>query len=359
MTNKSKWHSILLLGIVLLLASSVLGCQAPPLVVEFSATPSEIESGESATLLWSVTEATSISIDQGIDDVSAVGTQTVSPMTTTAYTLTATNAAGTVTKSVVITVTAASPPPPSSPSFDTYTNYMWGYTINYPNDWDVDSAEPERTVIAPPPPYIGMVTIIADERSSLPIRDRVQIWLEAGAEHWDSFTVLESREVEGMWDWYASYNYYWAEYDKEFHGEMYFKDTAQYSYELSIDFEKADYDVYPLSEIAETFTLLEEEEKENLSASFVITDWEQDYYEYSDEWSDYVYVYYEVENTGDVDIDYYEVYFIASCQGGSYHDWTNGMNVRVGAKLSDWTMINVAGKRVRNVAVEDWNLTAY
>jgi hypothetical protein len=135
---------------------------------------------------------------------------------------------------------------------------MWGYTISYPNDWDVDSAEPERTVIAPPPPYIGMVTISAYERWSLPIRDRVQSWLEAGAEHWDNFTVLESREMEGMWDWYASYNYYWAEYDIEFHGEMYYKDTAQYSYELGIDFEKADYDVYPLSEIAETFTLLSE-----------------------------------------------------------------------------------------------------
>lgn len=254
MTNKSKWYSILLLGIVLLLASSVLGCQAPPLVVEFSATPSEISSGESAILLWGVTEATSISIDQGIDDVSAVGTQTVSPMTTTAYTLTATNAAGTVTKSVVITVTAAPPPP----SFDTYTNYMWGYTISYPNDWDVDSSEPECTVIASPLPYIGSVRITAYERSPLPIRDRVQIWLDIGAEHWDSFTVLESKKMEGMWDWYVSCDYYWGKYDIEFHEETYYKDTAQYSYRVLIYFEKADYDVYPLSEIAETFTLLPE-----------------------------------------------------------------------------------------------------
>jgi len=97
----------------------------------------------------------------------------------------------------------------------------------------------------------------------------------------------------------------------------------------------------------------------DLSASFTVTDWKQDYYEFSEEWSDYVYVYYEVENTGDVDIDYYEVYFVVLCQGGSYHDWTNGMNVRVGAKLSGSTIINVAGKRVRNVEVEDWNLTAY
>ena len=42
-----------------------------------------------------------------------------------------------------------------------------------------------------------------------------------------------------------------------------------------------------------------------LSANFIITDWEQSYYEYIGEWSDYVYVYYEVENTGNVEIDYY------------------------------------------------------
>jgi hypothetical protein len=358
MGNKPKWYSILLLGIVLLLATLVLGCQAPPLIVEFSATPSEISSGESAILFWSVTEATSISIDQGIDDVSAVGTQTVSPMTTTAYTLTASNAAGTVTKSVVITVTTA-PPVPSS--FDTYINDMWGYSISYPSDWDVNSTEPESTDIYAPYGYYGVVGIEAEERSSLSIRDRVQILFDVNEEIWDSVTVLDSKEMEGMWDWYVSCDYYLEEYDVELHEEIYYKDTAQYSYRVSTFSEKAAYDVYSFSEIAETFTLLQEEakDKEVLSASFVITDWEQDYYEYSDEWSDYVYVYYEVENTGVMDIDYYEVYFVANCWGGSYHDWTNGMNVRVGDKLSDSTMINVAGKEVMNVEVEDWELTAY
>jgi len=288
MRNK-PWYSILLLGIVLLIASLVLGCQASP-------------------------------------------------------------------------STPIPPTPPTSLSFDTYTNDMWGYTISYPNDWDVASAEPEFTIIAPPSAYTGVVSIEARERSSLSIRDRVQIWLDVGAEKCGSFTVLESKEMEGMWDWYMSCDCYWEENDMELHEEVYFKDTAQYSYRVGVTFEKAAYDVYPLSEIAETFTLLEEEEKDKevLSASFVITDWEQDYYEYNDEWSDYVYVYYEVENTGDVDIDYYEVFFIVECKGNKdYYDWTNGSNVRVGKKLSDSTLINVAGKEVMDVEVEDWELTTY
>lgn len=94
-----------------------------------------------------------------------------------------------------------------------------------------------------------------------------------------------------------------------------------------------------------------------LSANIIITDWEQSYYEYSQEWSDYVYIYYEIENTGSVDIDYYKVWFIITCTNGSkYYDWTNGLFVDVGHKYSDYTMTNVAGNRVVSVVITDWEL---
>jgi hypothetical protein len=97
-----------------------------------------------------------------------------------------------------------------------------------------------------------------------------------------------------------------------------------------------------------------------LSANFIITDWEQSYYEYFEEWSDYVYVYYEVENTGNVEIDYYKVYLTVTCIDGSkYYDWTNGLSVGVGHKYSDYTMVNVAGKRAISVEITDWELTHY
>ena len=94
-----------------------------------------------------------------------------------------------------------------------------------------------------------------------------------------------------------------------------------------------------------------------LSANFIITEWKQTYYEYIEEWSDYVYVYYEIENTGNVEIDYYKVYFTVNCMGGSqYYDWTNGLSVGVGKKYSDWTMVNVAGKKAISVEITDWEL---
>jgi len=94
-----------------------------------------------------------------------------------------------------------------------------------------------------------------------------------------------------------------------------------------------------------------------LSANFTITKWEQSYYEYSGEWSDYVYVYYKIENTGNVEIYYYRVYFEATCVDGSkFEEWTNGMFIDVGHTENDYTLILVLGKEVVSVKVSEYEL---
>jgi hypothetical protein len=100
---------------------------------------------------------------------------------------------------------------------------------------------------------------------------------------------------------------------------------------------------------------------EILSADIVIADWEQNYYEYSGEWSDLVEVWYKITNTGNVDIDYYKIWFTAYCEdGSSYEDWTNGLAVDVGHYEFDTTWINVGkNKKVTSIKVTDWELTHY
>jgi hypothetical protein len=83
----------------------------PPVILEFSSNPSAINSGSPSTLFWTVTGATLVSIDQGIGQVDFVGIKVVSPTTSTVYTISATNSAGTVTGSAVTTVNAAPLPP--------------------------------------------------------------------------------------------------------------------------------------------------------------------------------------------------------------------------------------------------------
>lgn len=72
-----------------------------PTVNDFSVSPTSIwyKEDKTAMLSWSVTNATTVSIDQGIGTVGLTGTKEVKPKDTTTWTLTATNADGTVTAS--------------------------------------------------------------------------------------------------------------------------------------------------------------------------------------------------------------------------------------------------------------------
>jgi hypothetical protein len=84
-----------------------------PVVNYFSASPSTIYAGNSAILSWSVSNATSISIDHGVGIVGLSGSVSVSPATSTEYVLTATNASGYWIKGTTVFVSGA----PSPPSF--------------------------------------------------------------------------------------------------------------------------------------------------------------------------------------------------------------------------------------------------
>jgi phospholipase C len=86
------------------------------LSVTLTATPAKVAAGQSAVLSWTSTNATSLSIDQGVGTVTgATGTVSVSPATPTTYTITATNGAATATSSVTVStalgVTLKATPP--------------------------------------------------------------------------------------------------------------------------------------------------------------------------------------------------------------------------------------------------------
>lgn len=81
-----------------------------PTIGSFSATPAQIVAGQSSTLSWSVTGATSVVIS-GVNGTLNPGTGSVpvSPTVTTTYTLTATNSNGSSMSAVTVVVGAATP----------------------------------------------------------------------------------------------------------------------------------------------------------------------------------------------------------------------------------------------------------
>ena len=75
-----------------------------PVITTFHVHPETIKADETARISWEVTEAQSVRIDPDIGEVEASGVYTVTPDTTTIYTLSATNIAGTVTNTVTVNV---------------------------------------------------------------------------------------------------------------------------------------------------------------------------------------------------------------------------------------------------------------
>ncbi len=87
--------------------------QSPPSITAFTASPATITQGSGSTLAWTVSGATSLSLDNGIGDVSGSSSHPVTPAATTTYTLTATNGFGSDTRTATVTVV----PPPAISAF--------------------------------------------------------------------------------------------------------------------------------------------------------------------------------------------------------------------------------------------------
>jgi hypothetical protein len=98
---------------VVALIGSAAGCApaAPtgpadkPAIKSFATSPTSISQGQSTTLSWDVSGATTVTIEPAIGAVGSSGSLQLTPDTSVTYTLTATNQAGIDTKSVSIAVT--------------------------------------------------------------------------------------------------------------------------------------------------------------------------------------------------------------------------------------------------------------
>lgn len=88
--------------------------------VSFSANPSSINKGDSATLTWTTTDATNVSISPEVGAVTAQGSTKVSPADSVTYTITASGPGGSADGSARVTVSQPPPPEPKAagPSVD-------------------------------------------------------------------------------------------------------------------------------------------------------------------------------------------------------------------------------------------------
>ena len=91
-------------------ASSAVTVAAPaaPAITSFTATPASLPlGGGSVTLTWTATGATALSIDHGVGDVSGLTSKVVNVTADTTFTLTASNAVGSVTNTAGVVIASA------------------------------------------------------------------------------------------------------------------------------------------------------------------------------------------------------------------------------------------------------------
>jgi len=144
-------------------ASASLTITVLPVQLNFSAAPDTIQPGGSATLSWTSQGISTLAIDQGIGDVSALlpnGSLKVAPGVTTTYTATATDQSGAkLTQQVVVSV--APPPIPQHPikhiivmlqenrTFDNYFGVLGAYRaskVSGASANDIDGFDPTVTL---------------------------------------------------------------------------------------------------------------------------------------------------------------------------------------------------------------------
>jgi hypothetical protein len=88
--------------------------QQLPRIIRFTASPMDITAGQSSTVDWLVENADTVTIST-LGTVGLTGNRPVSPTTNTVYTLTATNAFGSISSTIGLNVAQPPPPPPPPP----------------------------------------------------------------------------------------------------------------------------------------------------------------------------------------------------------------------------------------------------
>jgi hypothetical protein len=137
------------------------------------------------------------------------------------------------------------------PGFTTYTNDLGGYSISYPLSWGVEVSKDGTTLLITSPTRVASLMIYV--ANSMSAQTAAQYWIMSLGTHWSEIAQIENKPMEGFWNWYVSYDY---EADTgPFHGEAYFKSTADHLYRLDTAADSAGYKNYPFSTIISSFKL--------------------------------------------------------------------------------------------------------
>jgi len=150
------------------------------------------------------------------------------------------------------------PSSPQEPIFTTYINDQFDYSISYPENWLEGEQSKKEVYILASDPDQAYICIAVLENATLPMSEIAKRWLVAVTQSQDNVAIIDSAKMEGLWDWYLSYDYV-SKWDEDFHAEVFFKQVGTRVYRVDLIGERAKYSDYPFSEILASFKLSTEQ----------------------------------------------------------------------------------------------------
>ena len=139
----------------------------------------------------------------------------------------------------------------SKPTLTTYNNEAQGYSISYPVNWESEVTQDAKIFVIKSPSILASVRV--DVIDPVPAQQAAQRWVMAMGTGNAEFALLENKQMEGSWEWYVSYDYDAG--TGPFHGEAYFKTTADHTYKVDTAGDMAGYKTYPFASIVSSFKL--------------------------------------------------------------------------------------------------------
>jgi len=139
------------------------------LTVNMTASPATIGAGQSATLNWTSSNASTVSIDNGVGNVAPSGSMTVSPAATTTYTITAVNGSASITAQATVnaplSVALTASPANITPGQSATLSWTSRGAVSLSIDNGVPAISPTQTSVTVTPTQTTTYTITAADAS--------------------------------------------------------------------------------------------------------------------------------------------------------------------------------------------------
>lgn len=138
-------------------------------------------------------------------------------------------------------------------TWTTYRNPTYGYTIDYPQNWDLDTSDAPDMVFIDSPLWcidcsICNIGIIAYE-GSLSIDERKNVVLLTYSSGYPDFKVISSHSLDGKYEWVIEFTD--TLLGIKGRGKAYIGETSHYQFVVSFEGDAEDYS--ECEEIIETF----------------------------------------------------------------------------------------------------------